>query len=68
MPIDTPEPQTPQAESQEPAASTSQPPLDPKKQAEKEKEQGNVAFKAGKFYDAIEKYTRAIGASTSGHR
>ncbi|KAF7789780.1 hypothetical protein EIP86_000726 [Pleurotus ostreatoroseus] len=60
MPIDTPEPQTPQTEFHEPAASTSQSPLDPKKQAEKEKEQGNVAFKAGKFYDAVEKYTRAI--------
>lgn len=42
------------------AASSSQ--IDPIKEAEKEKEQGNVAFKAGRFQDAIEKYSRATGA------
>ena len=39
-------------------------PLDNTKEAEKVKEQGNVFFKAGKLQDAVEKYTRAIGAYT----
>ena len=34
---------------------------DNKQRAEKIKEQGNVSFKAGKFQDAIELYTKAIG-------
>ena len=33
--------------------------------AEKLKELGNVAFKASRFHDAIELYTRAIGAYIS---
>lgn len=56
MTVDTPDPLP-----QEPAASSSSP-LDSKQRAEKEKEQGNVAFKTGKFQEAIEKYTRATGA------
>jgi hypothetical protein len=31
-------------------------------QAERVKEQGNVAFKAKKYIEAIELYTKAIGA------
>lgn len=47
---------------------TSDPPtpveeVDPKKRAEKVKEEGNLAFKGSKFQNAIELYSRAIGAS-----
>lgn len=31
--------------------------------AEKVKEQGNVAFKAGKYDEAVKHYTKAIGAN-----
>ena len=37
---------------------------DPIKRAEQVKEEGNIAFKASRFQDAIESYTRAIGAYT----
>lgn len=36
--------------------------VDPIKQAEKVKEEGNMAFKTSRFQQAIESYTRAIGA------
>lgn len=36
---------------------------DPKERAERIKEKGNVAFKAGKYQEAIEHYTKAIGWS-----
>ena len=48
-----------------PEAPTQPEAVDSKKQAEQVKELGNAAFKAGKFPDAIEHYTRAIGASPS---
>ncbi len=52
---DSPEPQTP---------TLSDPPavLDLAKQAEKQKELGNTAFTSKKFQDAVEHYSRAIGA------
>ena len=36
-------------------------PLDPIREAEQVKGQGNELFKAGKLLEAVEKYTRAIG-------
>ena len=44
------------------------PDLEPAPVAEdpdKIKEKGNTAFKAGKFQEAIDQYSRAIGASSS---
>ncbi|KAG6865143.1 hypothetical protein C0991_004825, partial [Blastosporella zonata] len=41
--------------------STPEPEEDPITSAEKVKEQGNVSFKAGKYGDAIDLYTKAIG-------
>jgi DnaJ homolog subfamily C member 7 len=41
-------------------------PIDTTKQAEKIKEQGNAAFKAGKFQEAIDYYTQAIGEWPTG--
>lgn len=63
------DPQSPMVETQAipaaPEAPTQPEAVDSKKQAEQVKELGNAAFKAGKFPDAIEHYTRAIGASPS---
>ena len=41
------------------------PPQEPEEEldADKIKEQGNTAFKAGRFHEAIEHYSRAIGTS-----
>lgn len=60
--VDSEETSAPQAE-KSPSPPTPPPPeeVDTAKQAEKVKEEGNVAFKAQKFHDAIESYTRAIG-------
>lgn len=52
------------ADSQSPTPEAAEP-VDNIKQAEKVKEQGNTAFKAGKFVEAIEHYGRAIGAYAS---
>ena len=52
-----------------PPASPSPPPEpeeeDVAKRAEKIKDQGNVAFKAAKYAEAIDLYTKAIGPQTS---
>ncbi|KAG6848255.1 hypothetical protein H0H93_001897 [Arthromyces matolae] len=50
-------PQTPSPEANTPTPELDQ---DPIARAEKVKEQGNVSFKAGKYGDAIELYTKAI--------
>lgn len=63
-PVDTQDPRSPVLGDQAPPpeAETEAEPIDNVKEAEKVKEQGNVFFKAGKLQDAVEKYTRAIGA------
>ncbi|KAH8091743.1 hypothetical protein BXZ70DRAFT_953084 [Cristinia sonorae] len=59
MPVDSqPSPVTETSPSPEPEPEPEE--VDPVKKAEKVKEQGNVAFKASRFQDAIELYTTAI--------
>jgi DnaJ family protein C protein 7 len=50
----------PQSDSPSPATFPD-PPEDPAVRAERIKEQGNVAFKASRYHDAIDLYTQAIG-------
>jgi DnaJ family protein C protein 7 len=73
-PADSPPPQAeepPEAENGVPTPPISQPPPIPEPdpaaiaaEAEKLKEQGNDSFKAGRYGDAIDLYTKAIGAYT----
>lgn len=57
MEVDPPSPAAPS-----PASAVEE---DPVKLAEKVKEDGNTAFKAQRFQEAIELYTRAIGQFSS---
>lgn len=59
--VDTEETPAPQAENLPTPPTPPPEEIDTAKQAEKVKEEGNVAFKAQKFHDAIGSYTRAIG-------
>ena len=47
-----------------PEVATPPEPVDPIKEAEKVKEQGNVAFKASRFQEAIDLYSKAIGVQS----
>jgi DnaJ family protein C protein 7 len=74
-PADSPPPQVeepPEAENGVPTPPNSQPPPIPEPdpaaiaaEAEKLKEQGNESFKAGRYGDAIDLYTKAIGACST---
>ena len=58
-------PQTPPSESPAPVPAPVEPEPEPEDvlvRAEKTKEKGNIAFKAGKYAEAVDLYTQAIGA------
>ena len=59
--VDVEETPAPQVENPQDPPTPPPEEVDTAKQAETVKEEGNVAFKAKKFHDAIESYTRAIG-------
>lgn len=60
MADDLPPPSTSPAVSSDAAPSTPEAQLDPIQKAEKVKEQGNTAFKGGRYQEAIDLYSEAI--------